>query len=151
MAAPQSFARRLALTLRRLATWAPGTRASLPRTRIAATQAAPHIRDTFSLDRAMRRVVIALAPCVFMALYNSGYQANVDVAIAGLGRAPGWRGAVLDTLGIGYDTSSLWAAVAHGALYFVPVLAVTVVEPPPNSMRVPALSSAVQPPSFMRS
>jgi Na+-transporting NADH:ubiquinone oxidoreductase subunit B len=127
MADPQSIARRLAPTLRRLATWVSGTPASLPRAQIAATQAAPHMRDTFNLDRAMRRVVIALAPCVFMALYNSGYQANVDVAIAGLGSAPGWRGAVLDTLGIGYDTSSFWAAVVHGALYFVPVLVVTVV------------------------
>jgi Na+-transporting NADH:ubiquinone oxidoreductase subunit B len=92
---------------------------------ILATQGAPHLRDAFNLDRAMRRVVIALVPCLFMALYNTGYQANVDVAIAGLGRAPGWRGAVLGALGIGYDTSSLWACLAHGALYFGPVLAVT--------------------------
>lgn len=92
----------------------------------AVTQGAPHLRDAFNLDRALRCVAIALAPCLFMALYNTGFQANVDVAIAGLGTAPGWRGAVLDALGIGYDASSLWASVVHGALYFVPVLAVTV-------------------------
>ncbi|MCK5366537.1 MAG: NADH:ubiquinone reductase (Na(+)-transporting) subunit B [Gammaproteobacteria bacterium] len=110
--------------VQRLATSEP---AGPARAKIAATQGAPHLRDAFSLDRAMGLVVIALVPSLFMALYNTGYQANVDVTIAGLGTAPGWRGAVLGALGIGYDTSSLWAAVGHGALYFVPVLAVTLV------------------------
>ena len=103
---------------------APGTRAHET---VAITQVAPHVRDAFSLERAMRCVLVALVPCVFMAFYNTGYQANVDVAVAGLDSAPGWRGAVLDALGIGYDRSSIWAAIAHGALYFLPVLAVTVV------------------------
>jgi Na+-transporting NADH:ubiquinone oxidoreductase subunit B len=115
MADMNSFVQRLA----------PSELAGPGRAGIAATQGAPHLRDAFNLDRAMRRMVIALVPCLFMAFYNTGYQANVDVAIAGLGRAPGWRGAVLGALGIGYDTSSLWASLVHGALYFGPVLAVT--------------------------
>ncbi len=91
----------------------------------AVTQAAPHVRDAFNLARAMRCVQLALLPCLFMALYNSGYQANVAVAIAGTNSAPGWRGRLLDALGVGYDLSSLDAAVVHGALYLLPVLAVT--------------------------
>jgi Na+-transporting NADH:ubiquinone oxidoreductase subunit B len=93
---------------------------------IAVAQAAPHVRDGFNLERAMRRVVLALVPCIFMAFYNTGYQANVTVAVAGIETAPGWRGAVIDALGTGYGLSSIWAAIVHGALYFVPVLGVTV-------------------------
>ncbi|MEE9603442.1 MAG: NADH:ubiquinone reductase (Na(+)-transporting) subunit B, partial [Thermoguttaceae bacterium] len=94
---------------------------------IAVTQTAPHVRDAFSLERAMRSVLVALVPCIFMAFYNTGYQANVDVAIAGVKTAPGWRGATLDMLAVGYELSSVWAAIMHGALYFLPILVVTVV------------------------
>lgn len=94
--------------------------------RIAATQAAPHLRDGFNVERAMRCVLVALVPCVFMAFYNTGYQANLAVG-DGTGTAPGWRGLVIDALGTGYDRSSFWAAIVHGGLSFVPVLAVTVV------------------------
>ena len=91
------------------------------------TRSAPHVRDAFSFEGAMRCVMIALIPCIFMAFYNTGFQANLDVTIAGLNRAPGWRGAVLDWLGTGHDPAAFWPAVAHGALYFLPVLTVTVV------------------------
>ncbi len=94
---------------------------------VAAAPAAPHLRDGFSLEGAMRCVVMALLPCVFMAFYNTGYQVNADAAVAGLAPPPGWRGAVLAALGITFDPSSFWAAIAHGALYFLPVLAVTVI------------------------
>ena len=66
----------------------------------AVAQAAPHVRDAFSLSHAMRCVQLALLPCLFMALYNSGYQANIAVAIAQTDSAPGWRGTLLDALGI---------------------------------------------------
>jgi Na+-transporting NADH:ubiquinone oxidoreductase subunit B len=90
----------------------------------AVARAAPHVRDAFNLARAMRCIQLALLPCLFMALYNSGYQANVAVAIAQAESAPGWRGTLLDALGVGYDLSSFAAAVMHGALYLLPVLAV---------------------------
>jgi Na+-transporting NADH:ubiquinone oxidoreductase subunit B len=90
------------------------------------TGSAPHVRDAFSFESAMRCLMIALIPSIFMAFYNTGFQANVDVTIAGLNRAPGWRGAVLNWLGTGYDPAAFWPAIAHGALYFLPVLVVTV-------------------------
>jgi Na+-transporting NADH:ubiquinone oxidoreductase subunit B len=109
----------------------PGARPGAPGTPAAAalgvTQSAPHVRDAFSLEGAMRWVLVALVPCVLMALYNTGLQANLALAAAGAERAPGWRGAVLDALGSGYELSSVWAAMVHGALYFVPVVLVTVV------------------------
>jgi Na+-transporting NADH:ubiquinone oxidoreductase subunit B len=93
----------------------------------AVTQGAPHVRDGFSLAHAMRWVVVALVPCVFMAFYNTGYQANLALAKLGAETTPGWRGVVLDALGLGYDPSGFWAAILHGALYFLPVLAVSAI------------------------
>jgi len=94
---------------------------------VLATDNAPHIRDSFNFDKAMRTMVVALAPCIAIAFYNTGFQANVNVAVAGVKSAPGWRGAVLDWIGVGYDLSGFWAAVAHGALYFIPVLLVALI------------------------
>jgi Na+-transporting NADH:ubiquinone oxidoreductase subunit B len=42
-----------------------------------------------------------------------------------LEQAPGWRGEILDGLGIGYDPQNLWVNLLHGALYFVPIYFVT--------------------------
>ncbi len=96
-----------------------------PRPHSAVTAAAPHVRDTMSVERAMSWVVVALAPCLFMALFNTGYQANLAMAQLGLASAPGWRGAVLDALGTGYDPANVWADMSHGALHYLPVLAVS--------------------------
>ena len=92
----------------------------------APTRSAPHIRDGFNLDRAMRYMVVALVPCIAMAFVNTGFQANLDLAAVDMAAAPGWRVALLDRLGIGRDPYSLPANIAHGGLYFLPVLAVTV-------------------------
>jgi len=43
-------------------------------------KAAPHVRDGFSLKDATRWVVVALAPCLIMAVYNTGLQANIAMA-----------------------------------------------------------------------
>jgi len=94
---------------------------------MAATGAALHVRDGFSVERAMGWVVVALVPCLFVAFYNTGYQASVEVALAEVGMAPGWRGRFLQTVGVGTDPADFLAAMIHGALYLLPVLAVTMV------------------------
>lgn len=100
----------------------------LPSLRLSAvTCGAPHVRDFMSVNQAMNCVIVALVPCILMALFNTGYQANLNMAQLGVGSAPGWRGAILESLGIGYDPSSLWANFWHGALHYLPVLFVTVV------------------------
>lgn len=38
------------------------------------TQKAPHVRDAVDLKRVMIFVVLALIPCIFMGIYNAGYQ-----------------------------------------------------------------------------
>ena len=88
------------------------------------TKGKVHVRDALDLKRMMITVVFALMPCVLMALYNTGLQANTWVANGG---APleGWQESLYLWLGYDYDPTSLWANVMHGAVYFVPVLAVT--------------------------
>lgn len=88
------------------------------------TQCAPHVRDGLDLKRMMTIVVVALGPCILMAMYNTGYQANLVFA-AGKLHPEGWRAAVIQALGLGFSPHDLLACVVHGALYFVPVLLVT--------------------------
>jgi Na+-transporting NADH:ubiquinone oxidoreductase subunit B len=88
------------------------------------TRAAPHVRDGLDLKRMMVTVGIALWPCVFMTLWNTGYQANRAIAEMGLSPLAGWRSDVMTMLGIGFDPQSLLSNVAHGALYYVPIFLV---------------------------
>ena len=71
----------------------------------------------------MTTVLVALIPCVVMAMYNTGLQANTAMAevMGDHGRPPGWRGDVLAVLGVGYDPDSILGNLLHGALYFLPV------------------------------
>lgn len=90
------------------------------------TRFASHVRDALDLKRTMTWVVIALIPCVIMALYNTGMQANTALAALGKTGVEGWRGAILSLLGLGVDPGGLLANMVHGALYFFPVYIVTV-------------------------
>ena len=84
-----------------------------------------HVRDANDLKRTMSAVLVALIPCVVMAMFNTGLQANTAMqTVAGVAEAPGWRGVVLGILGVGYDPGSLWDNLLHGAVYFIPVYVV---------------------------
>ena len=87
------------------------------------TKGGPHVRDGIDFKRTMIMVVLALTPCVLMALWNTGLQANLAMAQAGLDSSPTWRGAIMNM--VGYDPESLISNLIHGALYFVPVYMVT--------------------------
>ncbi len=88
------------------------------------TEGASHVRDGLDLKRMMTVVVLALVPCIVMALWNTGYQANLQLAEGA--SVPGWRGSVLAMLGAGsLDPNSLWANLVHGAVWYVPVFIVT--------------------------
>ena len=91
------------------------------------TASAPHARDAADLKRVMFFVVLAATPCVLVALWNTGYQANLAMAEMGLRSAEGWRGALLDLFSIGYDPANAIASAFHGLLYFLPIYAVTLV------------------------
>lgn len=83
-----------------------------------------HVRDGMDLKRMMITVAIALIPCIVMALYNTGFQANAAMAEMGVLTAPGWRGQVMALLGLAYDHENIFSNLIHGALYFIPVFLV---------------------------
>ena len=84
-----------------------------------------HVRDALDLKRMMMLVVLAALPCIAMALYNTGLQANLALDPAKAGALEGWRHDVIRALGVGYAPSSWVANTVHGALYFLPLYAVT--------------------------
>jgi Na+-transporting NADH:ubiquinone oxidoreductase subunit B len=90
------------------------------------TRTAPHVRDALDMKRLMMTVVIALAGCIYMALYNTGYQANLAIT-AGAAPLDVWQTRAMESLSLGFAPDDLWACLVHGTLYFVPVLLVTFV------------------------
>jgi Na+-transporting NADH:ubiquinone oxidoreductase subunit B len=91
------------------------------------TKTAAHVRDAVDLKRIMMTVVIAAIPCVIMAMFNTGLQANLAIDPARAGALQGWRHDVIAWLGTGYSPRSVMANFVHGALYFLPLYIVTMV------------------------
>lgn len=88
------------------------------------TEKCSHVRDSIDLKRAMITVVFALTPCILMALYNTGLQANLALSQTDIAGLTGWRYDIIAMLGVGYDSNSILANMVHGALYFFPVFLV---------------------------
>jgi Na+-transporting NADH:ubiquinone oxidoreductase subunit B len=88
------------------------------------TKAGAHVRDGLDQKRMMITVVIALVPCIFMALFNTGYQIHLTVERGGA-LLHNWQTAVFTWLALPVSTSSVVACLAHGALYFLPLVLVT--------------------------
>ncbi len=101
-----------------------------------------HVRDAIDLKRMMSMVIVALLPCIFMALYNTGYQAEKIIHSQGDAfTAPAtlwdgsWRFSILNMLGIdvaadrgGFlSVGSIVPCCVHGLLYFLPLYLVTMV------------------------
>jgi Na+-transporting NADH:ubiquinone oxidoreductase subunit B len=93
----------------------------------AVTRGGSHVRDAIDLKRMMMTVVIATLPCVLMAMFNTGLQANLAIDPAKTAALEGWRHDLIRLLGVGYSPGSLLANVTHGALYFLPLYIVTMV------------------------
>lgn len=89
------------------------------------TKTGSHVRDALDLKRTMLTVVIALIPVVIMALFNTGYQANLVIAKMHDFQPTTWQQNVIQALGIGFNPASIFADIIHGALYFFPVYIVT--------------------------
>ncbi len=89
------------------------------------TRGASHVRDAMNLKRMMGIVVVALLPCFFMAMHNTGYQANFQISERQGSAIDGCREAVLQWLGRGHDPTSFLDCFILGALYFLPVYIVT--------------------------
>ncbi|MEZ5941596.1 MAG: NADH:ubiquinone reductase (Na(+)-transporting) subunit B [Planctomycetaceae bacterium] len=95
------------------------------------TKGPTHVRDGMDLKRVMIMVVVALTPCILMAMYNTGLQANL--AIESLIQSEsisqeniaGWRADIVQALGLGFSPNNPIACFVHGALFFLPVFLVT--------------------------
>lgn len=84
------------------------------------TKTTAHVRDGLDLKRMMGIVVLALVPCIFMAMFNTGYQANIAI-MHGAKPLDNWQTMVYHNwLGLGFDTNLL-ACIAFGALYLLPI------------------------------
>ena len=88
------------------------------------TEGATHVRDAMNLKRMMTIVVLALGPCTLFAMWNTGHEAHLAIAAAGAA-LPGWRTDLFLWLGLGFEPQNLLACFVHGALFYVPLLAVT--------------------------
>ncbi|MCF6337065.1 MAG: NADH:ubiquinone reductase (Na(+)-transporting) subunit B [Gammaproteobacteria bacterium] len=87
----------------------------------ASTHTGPHIRDSANIQRLMNYFVLATLPCWIIGMWNLGHQTNLAMAQLELNVASGWRGWLLDYLGIGFDAQNILACFWHGLLYFLPI------------------------------
>ena len=91
----------------------------------AVTNKASHVRDGLDLKRMMLMVIYALIPAVIMALYNTGFQANL--AISGIVdyEPASWQQQFFIWIGLEFDASSILSNIILGALYFFPLYLIT--------------------------
>ena len=82
------------------------------------------VRDAITLRRATDLMALALLPVLLMALYNTGHQANLVISEFGQPGGTKWQDQIINGLAIGYDPWNIAACFIHGALFFLPVLAV---------------------------
>lgn len=87
---------------------------------------APHVRDSTDLKRVMWLVVVAVVPCALFAMWNTGHQAALSMHQLGLDEPLGWQGRLVAALEVGVEPGSVGANFLVGALYFVPIYAVTI-------------------------
>ena len=85
------------------------------------TRGLTHIRDSLDLKRMMVMVVVALIPCIFMAMWNTGLQANLAIASSDtINPVDTWQTQLANTLGCSFEPSFI-SNIIHGACYFLPV------------------------------
>ncbi len=89
------------------------------------TKSPAFVRDAMDLKKTMTTVVIALLPAVFMALFNTGYQANISLSSIGAAQPGTWQGALLSWLGLPFDSSNFWSNILLGLFHFLPIYIVT--------------------------
>lgn len=91
------------------------------------TYKAPHARDHLDLKRMMSYVVVATLPCILMAWYNTGYQANMALQSIGSTSPDTFAGAVVNIFGVGFNPDNILANMFHGLMYFLPIYITTLV------------------------
>lgn len=88
------------------------------------TQGASHVRDAIDLKRIMILVWLSTFPVMFFGMYNVGLQGNLAMAAHNIDSLANWHGSII-SLFAGHDASSVWDNLVYGAVYFLPIYAVT--------------------------
>ncbi len=88
------------------------------------TRSAAHVRDGVDLKRIMILVWMSTFPAMFYGMYNVGYQGNQALLAMGANGLEGWRGWLITFLA-GHDPASIWDCFVYGAVFFLPIYAVT--------------------------
>ena len=88
------------------------------------TKNSSHVRDNIDLKRVMITVWLATFPAMFFGMWNLGFPANSIMADIGMTSQDGIRGAIIGLLA-GYDATSVWDNMIHGAAYFLPIYITT--------------------------
>tara|TARA_B110000977_G_scaffold44950_1_gene61147 strand:+ start:500 stop:1693 length:1194 start_codon:yes stop_codon:yes gene_type:complete len=88
------------------------------------TKNSSHVRDSIDLKRVMITVWMATFPTMFFGMWNVGFQANTIMLEMGMLAQEGGRGIFIAMLA-GYDPTSMWDNLIHGAAYFLPIYTVT--------------------------
>ncbi len=90
------------------------------------TRSTAHVRDSIDLKRIMILVWLCTFPPMLFGMWNVGYQANLIFAQQPelLAAQTGWHFQVIQMLA-GFDPNSLYDNLIHGAVYFLPIYAVT--------------------------
>ena len=90
------------------------------------TRTTAHVRDGIDLKRIMIMTWACTLPALFFGMWNIGFQANQTLAEqpALLLAQDGWRLSLIGLMA-GFDPSSAWDNLIHGAAWFIPIYAVT--------------------------
>ena len=88
------------------------------------TVGASHVRDAVDLKRIMIMVWLAAFLPMFAGMYFTGHQATMAMAHMGVEHLAGWRGWIVEAIA-GYNANSVWDCMVYGAVFFLPVYAVT--------------------------
>jgi Na+-transporting NADH:ubiquinone oxidoreductase subunit B len=91
---------------------------------VPVAQHGPHVRDSVNLATLRRCMVLALAPCLLVAFYNTGHQAGLGLARLGLDALPGWRGTLL---GAWAPDAGAARAILRGVVFVLPILVVALI------------------------
>ena len=90
------------------------------------TRTTAHVRDSLDLKRIMILVWLCTFPAMFFGMWNVGHQANLVFAQQPelLAAQTGWHIEIVRMLA-GFDPNSFYDNFVQGAVYFLPIYAVT--------------------------
>ena len=82
-----------------------------------------HVRDSIDIQRIMVIVWLAAFPAMFFGMYNIGNQTLDYLTLVGSANTNDWHRALINL--VGYSNDSFLTKMWIGAVYFVPIYAVT--------------------------